>query len=159
MNHTVHVRLDRAYMGEGYDLSRRYGSTWLLIERIVGVLAILFGIFLLSEGDDIFWVIFVALGMFELCSNYVKRYIWLRRHFKSKLADAQVELTIDDDGIHSRGPFSTGSMRWNGIERILRTPKGLLIWPQKGMYIYLPKAAAGEDVINFVASRVASVAA
>jgi hypothetical protein len=159
MKHTVLVRLDRAYLSEGYDLSRRYGSKWLLIERVVGVLAILFGVFLLSEGDDFLWVIFVTLGTFELCSNYLKKYIWLRRHFKSKLADAQVELTIDDDGIHSRGPFSTGSMRWNGIERILRTPKGLLIWPQKGMYIYLPKAAAEEEVIDFVASRVEPIAA
>jgi hypothetical protein len=50
-------------------------------------------------------------------------------------------------------------MRWNGIERIQRTPKGLLIWPQKGMYIYLPKSAAEENVIDFVASRVESIAA
>jgi hypothetical protein len=159
MKHTVLVRLDRAYMSESYDLNRRYGNRWLLIERGVGVLAILYGLFLLSEGDEFLWVIFVALGTFELCSNYLRKYVWLRRHFKSKLADAQVELTIDDEGIHSHGPFSSGSMRWNGIERILRTPKGLLIWPQKGMYIYLPKSAAEENVIDFVASRVESIAA
>jgi hypothetical protein len=50
-------------------------------------------------------------------------------------------------------------MRWDGIERILRTPKGLLIWPQKGMYIYLPKASAEEKLIEFVAAQVTSTAA
>jgi hypothetical protein len=45
-------------------------------------------------------------------------------------------------------------MAWDGVEKCVRTPKGILIWPQKGMYFYIPEESAGADAIAFIESKV-----
>ena len=144
-------------MSESYDQSRRYGSKWLLVERIIGVGFILLGtgLYIYVNGKTATPIALIAIGMFELFSNRIKKYFWLRRHTKSKLMNAEIELEVTDAGIDSAGPFSNGHFNWNGIEKAIRTPKGILVWPQKGMYWYLPESIAGKQVIDFIQSKVA----
>jgi len=153
----VNFNLDREYMSESYDQARRYGSKWLIVERLVGFLFILLGagLYLYANGKTVLPVALVAIGVFELVSNQITKYFWLRRHSESKLMNAEVELVVTEAGIDSKGPFSNGHFEWSGIEKAIRTPKGILVWPQKGMYWYLPERIAGRETIDFIQSKIA----
>jgi len=153
----VNFSLSREYMSESYDQARRYGSKWLIAERIVGFTFILLGVglFIYTNGKTVSPIVLITIGVFELFSNQIKKYFWLRRHTQSKLMNAEVELEITETGIDSKGPFSNGHFEWNGIEKSVRTPKGILVWPQKGMYWYLPESVAGKETIDFIQSKIA----
>ena len=144
-------------MSESYDQARRYGSKWRLIERFVGVafIALGVGLYLYVGGRTVVPLAMVAIGVFELFSNRIKKYFWLRRHSKSKLMNAEVELEVTEAGIKSVGPFSSGIFQWSGIEKAVRTPQGILVWPQRGMYFYLPERLAGKHTIDFIQAKVA----
>jgi len=71
----------------------------------------------------------------------------------SKVANNFVDISISDEGIKSKSPFSESSMSWSGLEKIVETPKGLLIWPQKSMHIYLKKESVPEETIQFILSK------
>lgn len=155
MNLDFTFRLDRAYMSESYDQARLYGSKWLLAEKIIGAVLIIGGIALLlySRGETVLPAVLIAVGAFEVLSNRIKKYFWLRRHLKSKLNDAEVHITLSDSGIASKSLYSTSEMKWSGVEKVVRTPKGILIWPQKGMYWYLPASTAGAKAIAFIETK------
>ena len=157
MEHAMKFNLSRDYMSEGYDQYRRFGTKWLVLERIIGLSFIILGIsfYYYLNGTKVFPLVLVVIGIFELLSNYIKKYFWLRRHCKSKLMNADVELKITDTGIESRGPYSEGHFKWEGIEKVKLTNKGILVWPQKGMYWYLPENIAGKETIEFIQSKIA----
>jgi hypothetical protein len=153
----VKLSLNYEYMSESYDQARRYGSKWLLIELFIGVGFIVLGaaLYIYANGETVLPIAFVVIGVFELLSNRIKKYFWLRRHSKSKLMNTEVEMEITEAGIDSTGPFSSGHFEWGGIEKAIRTPKGILLWPQKGMYWYLPESIAGEQTIDFILTKLA----
>jgi hypothetical protein len=147
--------LSREYMSESYDQGRKYGSKLLYVERLIGVVFILLGIGLLIyvKAKTVLPLAFIAIGIFELSSNQIKKYFWLRRHTNSKLMNAEVELEVTNEGINSKGPFSHGQFTWSGIEKVIRTPEGVLVWPQKGIYWYLPEKIAGKETIELILSK------
>jgi hypothetical protein len=73
-------------MSESYDQARRYGSKWLIIERVIGFGFILLGtgLYIYANGKTVLPFALIAIGVFELFSNQIKKYFWLRRHLKSK---------------------------------------------------------------------------
>ena len=149
------LTLDNAYMSDSYDQFRKYGSKRLLIERLIGTAFILAGIGFLTymPGKTFLSSMLIIFGIFELCSNAITKYFWLRRHTKSKLSNAEVQINISESGIESISPFSNGSFNWSGIEKIIRTPQGILVWPQKGMYWYFPEKIFGKETIDLIASK------
>ena len=148
-------RLSHDYMSESYDQARLYGSKWLLIERVIGVSFIFLGmgLYIYANGKTATPIALIAIGVFELLSNRIKKYFWLRRHSKSKLMNAEIELEVTEAGIDSSGPFSSGHFEWEGLEKAIRTPKGILVWPQKGTYWYLPESIAGKQTIDFIQAK------
>lgn len=150
-------RLNHEYMSESYDQARRYGSKWFLIERVIGACFVFLGmgLYIYTNGKTVMPIALVVIGVLELLSNRIKKYFWLRRHSKSKLLNAEVKLEVTEAGIDSSGPFSNGHFEWEGIEKTIRTPKGILVWPQKGMYWYLPESIAGKQTIDFIQAKVA----
>lgn len=149
--------MSREYMSESYDQARRYATKWLLIERAIGVTFIVLGVALHIGAAGTTWApaLLVVIGAFELSSDRIKKYFWLRRHAKGKLRDAEVQIEVTESGISSTGPYSVGHFDWSGIEKVVRTPKGILVWPQKGMYWYFPESVAGKETIDFIESRTA----
>lgn len=150
--------LSREYMSESYSQVRRYGTKWLLIEQVIGGVFIVLGIalYIYANGKTVAPGALVMIGVFELLSDRIKKYFWLRRHSKSRLRDAEVEIEVTESGINSVGPFSNGHIDWIGVERVVRTPNGMLVWPQKGIYWYIPESVAGKQAIDFIESKVAS---
>lgn len=74
---------------------------------------------------------------------------------KSKILNLEVEVRVDDEGLESKSSFSTSRMAWAGIEKVVRTPKGILVWPQKGMFIYFSEHLVGKQTVDFIRSKVA----
>jgi hypothetical protein len=157
MNYDIQFRLDRAYMSESYDQARRYGSRWFIGEKLIGTFFLILGVILLVyvRGETVLPIVLVVIGSFELTSSSIKKYFWLKRHSKSKLNNAEIQITLSDSGIESRTLHSSGEMNWNGVEKVKRTPKGILVWPQKGIYWYLPESIAGAEAIDFIKSKIA----
>ncbi len=149
--------LSQDYLSESYDQARRYGSKWLLVEAIVGTLLLLLGLvaFVFLPDEMVLPLVLTSIGVVELLSNQIKKFFWLRRHRKSKLSNVEVEVIVDDDGLESKSPYSTSRMTWAGIEKAVRTPKGILVWPQKGMYIYFSEHLVGKETVDFIQSKVA----
>ncbi len=147
MNHIAKYKLTQDFLSESFDEERRYGSKWALIEKFIGAALVGTGIaiFISSYKGTALPFTIVIIGVIELLSNRIKKYFWLRRHRMSKLFEADVEFICTGEGIESNTPFATSKMAWEGIEKVVSTPKGILIWPQKGMYIYLPESIVGKD--------------
>ncbi len=142
-------------MSESFDQARRYGSRWHLIELAIGVVFVVGGLGLFAYAD---WatalpLALVAIGVFEIFSSRIRKFFWLRKHGKGKAANQKIEMLFDDEGFETKSNFSTARMAWDGVEKYVRTPKGILIWPQKGMYFYIPEKSAGADAIAFIESK------
>ncbi|MEM7222235.1 MAG: YcxB family protein [Pseudomonadota bacterium] len=143
-------------MSESFDQARRYGSRWHLVELVIGVVFIVGGLVLFAYAD---WasalpLALVAIGVFEIFSSRIKKFFWLRKHGRSKAANQKIEMSFDDEGFETKSSYSHARMTWNGVEKCVRTPKGILLWPQKGVYIYISEEAAGADAIAFIESKV-----
>lgn len=71
-------------MSESYDQFRKYVSRSLFIERLLGIFFIISGIgFTTYTNASISLpIILIIIGVFELASNYVMKYFWLRHHKK-----------------------------------------------------------------------------
>ncbi len=143
-------------MSESFDQARRYGSRWHLIELVIGGVFIVGGLGLFAYAD---WatalpLVLVAIGVFEIFSSRIKKFFWLRKHGKGKAENAKIVMLFDDEGFETTSSFSSARMTWDGVEKWVRTPKGVLLWPQKGMYFYIPEKSAGADAISFIESKV-----
>ncbi len=158
MTHKAKYLLDRPYLSESFDQAVRYGSRWQKIEFLIGGVLIASGLALwvYSNRELILPWTFVALGVIEIFSSRLKKYFWLRRQLGGKNAGSEVTLTFDERGIQSEAKFGTGVILWAGIEKLVETPRGLLIWPQKSVYWYLPKSELGEDAIAFIKQKTLS---
>ena len=155
MNYTATMTLDEDYMSESFDQARRYGSRWRQVELAIGIVFIVSGLALFSYTD---WATalpgaLVAIGVFELLSGRIKKFLWLRKHSKGKAANQKVRMSFDDEGFETESKFSSARMTWDGVEKCVRTPIGILIWPQKGMYFYVPEESIGADAIAFIESK------
>jgi hypothetical protein len=155
MPHTAKYLLDRSYWSECFDQAVRYGSRWKKIELAIGGAFIIAGFSLwLYFNRALFlpWVL-VALGVIEIFSSRIKKFFWLRKQLGSKHSGFEVTHTFDDRGIQTAGKYSNGLMSWAGIEKLIETPEGLLIWPQKSIYWYLPKRSRSEEAIAFIKKK------
>jgi len=150
------MTLDRKFMSESFDQARRHGSRWHLIELAIGVVFIVggLGLFVYADWATALPLALVAIGVFEILSSRIKKFFWLRKHGKGKAADQKIEMLFDDEGFETKSNFSSARMAWDGVEKCVRTPKGILIWPQKGVYFYIPEESAGADAIAFIESKV-----
>ena len=154
--HTASFALDREYMSEGFDQFRRFGSRWRVAEWVIGVAFILAGFALFNYTD---WAIatpvaLVVIGIVEILSSRIKKFFWLRKHAKSKASGVKIEMTFDEEGIESKTDASVSRLDWSAVEKCVRTPRGILLWPQEEIYVWIPESVFGIDAINFVESRV-----
>ena len=72
---------------------------------------------------------------------------------KSKLLGQEVKMIFTDTALISSGPFSSGEILWTGMNSIEHTTKGIILRPESGIMIYLPKSAFQsqqqiDDILN-----------
>jgi hypothetical protein len=83
----------------------------------------------------------LVAGVSQLVDVVSPRSRWLKSRRRGSRVDIDVQLTFTDSGIAMLGPFSSGEVRWEGIEKAVPTPMGLFLIPQDGMHIYIPDQA------------------
>lgn len=155
MNHKFNIELTKEYFLESFEQSVKYGSKWRKIEYMISIFLIIFGVYLYfyAKGETFLPILLIALGLFELFSPYLKKIIWIKRQMSNKLANTNVEMVVTEQALLTKGKYSEGCMAWEGMERMLETPKGILLWPQKGIKIYIPKSKLPLDIINYISSK------
>jgi hypothetical protein len=143
----VELTLSQAYYQEVYQewvISRSKYRRWQVhVGLLLCCLALLFTLLSGARLKE-FWffpLFFIVAGACEIGSFYYSSRQWLRSRVDSRLLDQQVALTFEPHVIHHTGPFSQGELRWEGIQHIQETTKGLFLIPQNGVSIYLPKSA------------------
>jgi len=155
VSYTTTLTLDKKFMSESFNQARRYGSRWHFIELAIGTIFIVggFGLRVYADWAIALPIALIAIGVFEIFSSRIKKVFWLRRHGKGKAANSKIEMSFDDDGFETESEFSSARMKWDGVEKCVRTPKGILLWPQKGVYFYISEEVAGADAIAFIQSK------
>ena len=95
----------------------------------------------------------VIVGIFELLSFHIKKYLWLRRQLSNKSLGGEFIVTVDESGYTMCGPFGTSQLSWKGVDSIIRSPHGVIIRPQTGSIFYIPEKIAGKELVEFVCNK------
>ncbi|MCP9763564.1 YcxB family protein [Lacihabitans soyangensis] len=157
MNFDLTFVPDRAYYEEAYDeiistLKRRKYESYLATCMIV------FGLFFyflnIFETLKFFPFILIFFGIYGHFSMYNEKKKWLKDRLDSRVAGQSMQLNFSEEVIKHHGPFSSGEIAWDGIKEILKTTKGILLKPENGISIYLPKTLfKNQKQIDFVLSK------
>ena len=152
MSLTAKITLSKQHLSESYDQFVRFGSKRLLIERIIGSTALVAAVVLyfLDFSFDVLIYVLLAVAVVDLLGNSVRKFFWLKKFTTAKELNSDVEFTFSEQGISSKSRFSSGELSWEGVDRVKKTPLGLLVWPTKGMYMYFPEKAVGKEVVDFI---------
>ncbi|CAH0997984.1 hypothetical protein EMA8858_04119 [Emticicia aquatica] len=101
-----------------------------------------------------FPILFSMIGVYEFFKLYFEKKKWLKQRLDSKIVGQKIELHFSDETIKHSGPFSKGELNWEGMNKILKTKKGILLKPENGISIYLPdKLFSSKEQIDFIMSK------
>lgn len=102
----------------------------------------------------IFPIFFGALGLFELIKTYTSKKKYINERVQSGIVGQEIQFQFTDESINHNGPFSTGTIKWIGLKSIQQTEKGIIVRPENGIAIYLPKAMfASQEQIDFILNK------
>lgn len=157
MNFNINFIPDEEYYKEAYRaiiLSLKLKK----YEPLFALIMIVLGIWLYFQDTykilGYFPFVFSAIGLYELFKLYFERKKWLDERLDSKIIGHKIELQFNNDSIKHNGPFSKGEINWTGINKILKTSKGVLLKPENGISIYLPdKLFSSKEQIEFILSK------
>jgi len=86
-----------------------------------------------------------VLGIFLLFSNRII-YWQLRRNFtKNPNKDAQVTWIFTEATIHSEGKGFDSNLSWEKVFLFVDAQKGFLIYPQRGIFYWIPFSSFAEE--------------
>jgi hypothetical protein len=157
MNFTINLRPDLNYYEEAYsEIVKNNGLN--RFEPVFAIAMILFAIVLWYQDNQgtlgFFPILFGGLGIFELIKVYTSRTKWVSERMKSGVTGQEINLQFTEDQIIHSGPFSTGDIKWTGIKSIGQTDKGIIIKPETGIAIYLPKTSfQTKEQIEFIINK------
>jgi len=122
-------------------VSQKWLRRW---QPYLAVFMILFwaGLLFLDSGKalGITPQLFMALGGYELGKHFYSKHRWFKERRGSRVNGQKTIIQFRDESIKFDGPFTTGQLKWSGIKEIKQTPSALLLIPENGISIYLPKA-------------------
>jgi hypothetical protein len=157
MNATARYSLTDAYFREAYDQWIRYVARWRRWAPYFTLLLLGCGSLFAALGCTLAAAIALVAGVVEFADIMTHRRKWIAARREGCRFDKEIRLTFTNDAMAYEGPFSSGHLQWAGIERVKATPKGLFLYPQAGMHIYIPDsglepASAKQEIIARVAS-------
>jgi len=156
VEHAAEIRLTKEYYAETYDQNVRYCHRWRKLEILVGVLLLVGGVALRVAVPSlrVISIFAAASGIYAFAKPILLRPWWLRQRLNSPASGGVVRLSAEEEGLRIEGPHSKGIVEWGGFARSQETPKGLFLWPEQGVVLYLPRAAVGGDLIGYVREKV-----
>jgi len=145
------------------DLVRAYkyhkqSSKYFWLSRFIvfglGIINLLFGIWgLFSNPSNKFAIFQIAIGLILLLSELISNAVYRYRCKQLNYENRQVEWEVGEEKIvHRLINLTESTFTWELIRGVLDTPKGFLLYPQKNLFYFIPKAGfqTSEDVAQFV---------
>ncbi|WP_299591727.1 YcxB family protein [uncultured Microbulbifer sp.] len=106
-----------------------------------------------TEQPKVLGYFLVALGILELLHIRFRRAWWLARQKLGKSANAEVTLTIDDDGITTNSAHAQSTLLWSDIERVIETDLGLILVAKSGGRQYLSKSLFSAELVREIIAK------
>lgn len=156
MDFEISLEPSMDYFEESY--SEIIKSKWLKRFEPLFAIAMILGSIGLWYFDrtgvlGLFPILLGALGFFELVKVYHTRRKWLRDRAQSGVIGQEIRMRFTEDQIIHNGPFSNGDIKWIAIKSITETKKGVLVRPDTGVVLYLPKSMLSREQIDFILSK------
>ena len=137
--------------------TRRYLVKFLgwknLIVWLVGLAAL---IILLAQGQRDWFVgvlgavlVFMALVAVMVCVVFHRRALGTLRRMGKPVAT----FTFDDSGIGIASNLSTGTVKWQAVQKLWCFPEAWLLFFAKGVYSTIPTACLTGETKNFIVKK------
>lgn len=154
MDHHVEIKLSKEYFLECYEESMSLKSIWVKPNYITAIVFLILSIctYYFSIGQALS-VVLAMFSLFEFIRPSLSKSMWLKKQLSSKSYDKNMAIGITNENFSAKTPLSSNSMSWLGFIRIANTSRGILLWPQKGQHVYLPKSLLTQEAIDFVLSK------
>ncbi|MBQ4814467.1 hypothetical protein A7985_15855 [Pseudoalteromonas luteoviolacea] len=144
--------LDKRYFQECFDesvkISQHHKPKYGLITFLVSLGFV--SHYLLNQaylGNFLF-----LLAVLEGVAFYYKRPWWVARQMLSRASGSKVTLIIDDEGIKTENPYRAFSVKWQDIQKVVKTEQGLIIQQQRHNQ-YISGAILNDEVYEFIFSK------
>ena len=143
----VDYKLTPEVMKEGvaasYDVKYRYRK-WLI--WVMAVIFICIGVFTYkptaSFSSQFLNIFLVVMGVLYLCNKY----FYIRRTVKAVFADRgkliNVKFVAKEDGYQLITDDQEGSCKWKSIIQYYFVDEGILLYPQKNIFYFIPIEAS-----------------
>ncbi|WGL17874.1 YcxB family protein [Microbulbifer bruguierae] len=151
---TTQFTLSREYLAECFDQSLPYGKgaqpNYLFPVLLFAAGA---GLLLFTGQPKVAGYLLIALAILELLHIRFRRAWWLTRQMWGKGAGAEVQLTIDEEGIQTQNAYAQTALLWSDIERVIETDLGLILVAKSGGRQYLSKSLFTTDLVNEIIAK------
>ena len=137
--------------------TRRFIRKFLGWDYFVVWLIMFAGVIVLLALEQRGWQV-GALGALVALSAVVAVTVWVRCHRRAlgtlrKMQNPQATFTFDDDGITVSSELSSGTLKWQAVQKLWCFPEAWLIFLDKGVYSTLPTACLTEEVKQFITQK------
>ena len=118
---------------------------------LAGLLIVIF-----AEQEKTLGFFLFALAFLEYFSFRYRQAWWLTRQMWSRNSNNTVTLNIDDKGVKIESLYNNNQLLWSEIDKLIETPKGLMLALKNGGQSYLSKASLDAKCIDFIKSQLPS---
>ncbi len=99
-----------------------------------------------------------ALGAVLVIAALVAVTVWVVSYRRSlgtlrKMTKPIATFTFDDEGIAVSSDLSTGTLKWQAVQKLWCFPEAWLVFIAKGVYSTIPTACLTEDAMQFIVSK------
>jgi len=112
------------------------------IEPIVGLLIIIFGLYSIFTHTNAVGAAIggslIVVGAVIACRRELYSTRASRMPFKGKPDTIAIQIEVVDDGLRFRGPSSDSMNSWNSFVDLHVLSKGVLLYPQYELFIWVP---------------------
>lgn len=154
MQFNTSYTLDKPYFYECFDESLPYSKqakpkyVFLIFLISLGLIAI--------YGMDKHYLgnFMIMAAVLECIAFYYRRPWWVTRQMLSRASGSKAHLTIDEQGFSSENPHKSYQIKWQKIDEIIFTQRGILLKSKQGMQ-YISNSVLSDDAINYIKKRAA----
>lgn len=155
MEITAQAKFDAKMLKLGSELHMGHRHPIFVVMRYVYLLLIPLGIFVLWKGDEAFGTVFIMCG----CLLFLRKYFWQYRLIKGASVSPQaghvITTIFSEDGLKQTSDLHDVELKWGSFCDRHLSPKAMLLYPQKNMYLIFPRDGFASQEDFEAVSRVA----
>ncbi len=88
---------------------------------------------------------FILIGIFAFFHQFIYARRSAKAAFKGKDKELPHLITTDETGLHFETPQGSSATNWNLYVEVCVHSKGILLYPQKNLFYWIPKSATVTD--------------